>query len=148
MKLPDISFMPLGLFMLACGILSVTNGCPASNNANAQPQPQIKSANWETISVPNGVDFCDRARVPGGWIVHTTGSREAAMTFVPDPEHKWLAPEVESTSDLSAETLKRYVEADRATYEAMKLLFKDVQNDELTTIMHAWEHRLQLVEGR
>jgi hypothetical protein len=32
-----------------------------------------------------------RARVPGGWLV-TGGPARGGMTYVPDPDHAWLAP--------------------------------------------------------
>ncbi|MCG2754903.1 MAG: hypothetical protein L6247_04970 [Desulfobacteraceae bacterium] len=30
-----------------------------------------------------------RAKVPGGWLVRISQSEGEAMTFYPDPDHKW-----------------------------------------------------------
>jgi hypothetical protein len=31
-----------------------------------------------------------RGKVPGGWLVRIQGSDTAYLTFLPDPEHKWV----------------------------------------------------------
>lgn len=147
-KYPSTELLPLGMFFGICLFIVTLNGCPAPNDANAQSAPQVRPVDWELIQAPHGSDNASRTQVPGGWIVYVNGFSRPSTTFVPDPDHKWLAPEAEAESDPSAETLKRYVAADRANYEVMKRLFKDVQNDDLITIMDAWERRLQAVEGK
>ena len=95
MKYPTIESLFLGFFFVFLIGVATLNGCPPTSNTVQAQEIQIKAVGWEDITHPSGIDFCSRARVPGGWIVHTTGNREAAMTFVPDPDHKWLAPEAE-----------------------------------------------------
>jgi hypothetical protein len=54
---------------------------------------------WEKLSQKTGERarseplMAFRARVFGGWLVFGYGAtgEEGAMTFVPDPEHKWDA---------------------------------------------------------
>lgn len=38
---------------------------------------------------------CQRAKVPGGWLVLVTYHSSAFVNFVPDPEHQWNADEKE-----------------------------------------------------
>lgn len=49
---------------------------------------------WEEIYEADPYTETDRLKVPGGWIVRTVaeGRNESigvALTFVPDPGHKW-----------------------------------------------------------
>lgn len=65
----------------------------------------ISPTQWQWVSVPNGRGF-SRLMVPGGWLVlmendvqHMIEGRglesgwdfRPAATFVPDPDHSWLA---------------------------------------------------------
>jgi|WetSurSiteA1Bulk_404760.scaffolds.fasta_scaffold87696_1 hypothetical protein len=43
------------------------------------------------IPCPGSPSNIARSKIPGGWLVSAAGitTQAAAITFVPDPEHKW-----------------------------------------------------------
>lgn len=44
---------------------------------------------WEVIE-EGSVTVIRRTRTPTGWLVWWNGAREGGLTFVPDPDRKWL----------------------------------------------------------
>jgi hypothetical protein len=46
---------------------------------------------WEEVS-SSFSSHVYRTRVPSGWLVKTNAGK--AITFVPDPEHKWLKKDI------------------------------------------------------
>lgn len=145
MKLPDLSFLPLGLFLLAGVVLSMMTGCPPPQEAKAQstnPTP-IKQVDWELLQAPPGADNgSSRTRVPGGWIVYVEEYNTPSLVFVPDAHHKWLQPEVEAQED----KFKLYVAADQATYDAIEPVLHDSKDERVLRLLKAWKARLEAVQ--
>mgnify|MGYP001257168548 CR=1 FL=1 len=72
-------------------------GCPRNPNTPA-PVSSIPSSGenlaiWEKLQSPPGGDHFYRTRTPTGWLVYGDGYEALSLTFVPDPEHKWLTSE-------------------------------------------------------
>ena len=90
-----IKFAYLGEpYQCLAGVLKVAIA-PVETLAPAAPPPPSEpgeerraeaSLRWEELRSSHGVVL--RAKVPGGWLVRI-GSE--AITFYPDPEHRWLA---------------------------------------------------------
>jgi len=50
----------------------------------------IKSEDWENIGIDPLHHELYRLEVPGGWLLMMmTATDKCALTFYPDPEHKW-----------------------------------------------------------
>lgn len=59
----------------------------AAHVAGWRRRPDLR---WEILDdAPSGVHVLQRARVHGGWLVHSLVDDGAGITFVPDPDHEW-----------------------------------------------------------
>ena len=90
-----------GWFVLAIaavlGLFYVGHGLPISGNRGAFAQ-DAKSPTliWQQVTNSKTTIRCERARVPGGWLVaayegeNLDSSRHGiGLTFVPDPDNRW-----------------------------------------------------------
>ncbi len=47
------------------------------------------SLHFSSMSVDGATMWIARAKVPGGWLIASAVGQSGAVTFYPDPEHKW-----------------------------------------------------------
>lgn len=91
-----LAVMVIGVYVLASTIQNSVDGAiteyyeKEETFLKTQIQPE-----WEEVVVtrPNGniVTSVGRTKTPTGWLIYSHQN----VTFVPDPEHKWLATKVE-----------------------------------------------------
>lgn len=85
------------------GLLALAYALYVTQAAQAQPTPPATGKAREVVSPPKatvrfeplkatGAPFLViyRSKVPGGWLIGSLGStRDTALSFYPDPDHKW-----------------------------------------------------------
>lgn len=122
---------------------------PQANGQEAPaPDPRV-DATWEMVTYP-GNAAVRRTRVPTGWlvIISENGCPGLTTMLVPDPKHQWLNVEAEKT------TFGAYVDADRATYEALvpdleryiKYVSRNPRKSRIQKTLDSWNARIKAAE--
>ena len=105
MRIRNVFGLVFSLFLILVFV-----GCPRHPTTPAPvlnlPSTGKNPAIWEKLqSAPGGDDFF-RTRTPTGWLVYGDGYESLSLTFVPDPEHKWLTAESTQVEKDSTEDSK------------------------------------------